>query len=321
LLLATHGVPMQSFTTVTRGQGNNLALKSGVVRPAGFSLQFVDVPVLVDAFRRMVRASEFDICEMAMTTYLCARAHGKKFTAIPVFLVRGFHHGTIMVRRDSGLIANDIEGTKVGVNRGYTVTTGVWARAILQEEYGVDLSKVTWVPSGDEHVVEYRPPANVVPAEKGAKLQDMLLAGELSAIVGIEIDHPDLAPLIPDPQEAGLAAYRRRGHYPINHTIVIRDELVEAFPDLAPTMFDAFARSKQLYVEQLKAGKIEPMTEADETHRRVMAVDGKDPLPYGIVPNIAVIDQLIGHAVAQRIIDKPVSAASLFVPATRGLAG
>ena len=94
---------------------------------------------------------------MAITTYICAKAHGKPMTAIPVFLVRAFHHGAILVNTKAGIRSpKDLEGKRVGVNRGYTVTTGVWARGILQDEYGVDLDKVTWVLSGDEHVAEYQ---------------------------------------------------------------------------------------------------------------------------------------------------------------------
>lgn len=184
--------------TVTRTQGNNAPVTSGTIRPAGFSLAFVDVPVLPSAFRRMVRWNAYDLCEMAFTTYLCAKEHGKPFTALPIFLVRGFHHGAIVYRPGSGFRGPaDLAGRRVGVSRGYTVTTGVWARAILHAEYGVDLDTVTWVLSGDEHVAEFCPPANVVPMTGGATLADLLLAGELDAAIGIPPDHPDLAPLIP----------------------------------------------------------------------------------------------------------------------------
>src|SRR5215471_4647187 len=143
---------------VSRSQGNNRALKDGSVKPKTFAFDFVEVDPLIDAFRRMVRGLEFDICEMAITTYICAKAHGKRMTAVPVFIVRAFHHGAILVNTKSGITRpKDLEGKRVGVNRGYTVTTGVWARSILQDEHGVDLKKITWVLSGDEHVAEYRP--------------------------------------------------------------------------------------------------------------------------------------------------------------------
>jgi 4,5-dihydroxyphthalate decarboxylase len=307
--------------TVTRTQGNNQALKDGSVRPDTFEFDFEEVDPLIAAFRRMVRGLEFDICEMAITTYVCARAHGKRMTAVPVFLVRAFHHGAILVNTKAGIAKpKDLEGKKVGVNRGYTVTTGVWARGVLQAEHGVDLGKITWVLSGDEHVAEYRSPANVVPIEPGKTMADMLASGELAAAIGVEAKSPDVQPLIPAALEAGLSALRRNGHYPINHLVVIKDELIAQHPDLAADVFNAFAESKRRYVERLKAGQIAKPTDVDDVHRRVMEITG-DPLPYGIAPNRKVIEELIGHALTQGIITKPVTVEELFAPSTHGLVG
>ncbi|MEO5700098.1 MAG: ABC transporter substrate-binding protein [Casimicrobiaceae bacterium] len=310
---------MDTLRTVTRTQGNNAALKDGTVRPRTFEFAFEEVDPLIAAFRRMVRNLEFDIAEMAMTTYITAREHGKRMTAIPVFLVRAFHHGAILHNVKAGIRhPKDLEGRRVGVNRGYTVTTGVWARSILQHQYGVDLSTITWVLSGDEHVAEYSPPANVVRLESGRKMADLLASGELPAAIGVETDHPDVAPLIPDALEAGLDALRERGHYPINHTIVVKDELLEARPDLAADVFDAFARAKRVYLERLAAGRIEDPTKIDELHRRVLAITG-DPLPYGIAPNRAVLEELVGSAREQGIINRPVAIDELFARGTRDL--
>jgi 4,5-dihydroxyphthalate decarboxylase len=312
---------VRRLKTVTRTQGNNQALKDGSVKPRTFAFEFVEVDPLIAAFRRMVRGLEFDICEMAITTYICAKAHGKRMTAVPVFLVRAFHHGAILVNAKAGVrTPKDLEGRKVGVNRGYTVTTGVWARSILQQEHGVDLSKITWVLSGDEHVAEYRPPPNVVPIEKGRQMADMLASGELAAAIGIEASSPEVRPLISNALEAGFAALRRNGYYPINHTVVIKDELLTKHPDLAADVFSAFVEAKRRYVERLKAGKIEKPTEVDEVHRRVMEITG-DPLPYGVAPNRKMIEELIGHALTQGIISKPVTVEELFAPGTRELVG
>ena len=161
----------RKLTTVFRPLGHTQPLLDGTVKPKTFTIDYVSVEPLIAAFRRMVRGSEFDICELAITTYITAKSYGKKFTAIPIFPARAFHHGAILVNRNAGIrTAQDLEGKRVGVSRGYTVTTGVWARAILQDELGVDLSKVTWVLSGDEHVEEYQAPPNVVPIEKGKKI-------------------------------------------------------------------------------------------------------------------------------------------------------
>ena len=312
---------LPTFTAVTRTQGNNRALKDGTVQPKTFSFEFIEVDPLIAAFRREVRASEFDICELAITTYICAKAHGKKLTAIPVPIVRQFHHGAILVNTKAGVKSpKDLEGKRVGVNRGYTVTTGVWARGILEKEYGVDLSKITWVLSGDEHVAEYVAPSNVVPIEAGKNMQDMLILGELVAAIGVDVNHPDVQPLIPDALETGIAAFKRDGHYPINHLVVIKDEVLEANPGLAADCFEAFAAAKRLYVDALRAGKIEKPDATDRLHQRVMEIAG-EPLPYGIEPNRKVMETLMGHALSQGIITKAMKVEDLFAKETWGVVG
>ncbi len=309
------------LTTVTRLQGNNAALKNGAVTAQGFTLKFEEVPVLVHAFRRMVRQLEFDVCEMALTTYLCAREHGVKFTALPIFLVRGFHHGAILHNTDSPVVnPRNLEGSRVGVNRGYTVTTGVWARSILQEEHGVDLSKVTWVLSGDEHVEAYRPPPNVEAITAGETIEEQLESGELAAAVNIKTDNPKLQTLIEDPTKAGLTAYQDRGHYPINHLIAVRDDVLDTHPGLAVALFDAFVDSKNLYLKRLRDGTIKNQDALDRLYLRILELGG-DPLPYGIEPNRPVLEKLIGHALTQKILTKPVEIESLFAPATWALTG
>lgn len=312
---------LPKFTAVTRTQGNNRALKDGTVQPKTFGFEFIEVDPLIAAFRREVRASEFDICELAITTYICAKAHGKKLTAIPVPIVRQFHHGAILVNTKAGIKSpKDLEGKRVGVNRGYTVTTGVWARGILEKEYGVDLSKVTWVLSGDEHVAEYVAPSNVVPIEAGKSMQDMLISGELVAAIGVDVNHPDVQPLIPDALETGIAAFKRDGHYPINHLVVIKDEVLEANPGLAADCFEAFAAAKRLYVDALRAGKIEKLDATDRLHLRIMEIAG-EPLPYGIEPNRKVMETLMGHALSQGIITSAMKVEDLFAKETWGLVG
>src|SRR3984957_496036 len=213
--------------------GHTSALKDGTVRPRDCEVELEEVPVIIQAFRRMVRGLEFDVSEMALTTYISTRAHHKAFTALPIFLVRAFHHGAILYNTTQGIGSpRDLEGRKVGVNRGYTVTTGVWARSILQHEHGVDLSKITWVLSGDEHVAQFQPPANVVPLDQGKTLEAAGAAGELAATIGVPVDHPHVAPLIPDAEQVGFQALARHGHYPINHVLVVKDTVLEKYPEL-----------------------------------------------------------------------------------------
>lgn len=305
--------------TVLVTRGHTHALKNGTVKTRGFELEFEEVPVIINAFRRMVRGLDFDVSEMAITTYICARAHGKPFTALPVFPMRAFHHGAIVCNANAGIESpKDLEGRKVGVNRGYTVTTGLWARSILQDEYGVDLSRITWVLSGDEHVAEYQPPANVVPVQEGKKLEDLVVSGDVPAAIGVQIDSPHVMPLIPHATEAGFRALRERGLYPINHTVVVKDELLGAHPDLAVSLFNAFADAKRPYLQRLESNSIENPSKDDQVFRKVMEMTG-DPLPYGIAPNRGVLEAVIRHAVTQGIISRTVDVEALFPLSTHGL--
>ena len=307
--------------TVFVTRGHTKALKDGTVKPRTFDFDVEEVPVIINAFRRMVRGLEFDVSEMAMTTYICARAYGKAFTALPIFPMRAFHHGAIVYNTKAGITGpKDLEGRKVGVNRGYTVTTGLWARSILQHQYGVDLGRITWVLSGDEHVAEYQPPPNVVPIEKGRKLEDLLLSGEVPAAIGVKVDSPDVKPLIPNALEAGLDALRERGLYPINHTVVVRNDVLAANPDLGPEIFNAFAEAKRLYIPRLAAGGIEQPSADDIVFKKVMAITG-DPLPYGIEPNRRMLEAVIRHSLEQGIISRSVTVEELFPVNTHTLTG
>jgi len=303
---------------VSRTQGNNRALKNGEIELPDFQLDFEEVNPLPRAFRNMVREQAYDVSEMALTTYITARAYGVPITAIPVFLVRQFHHKGIVVGLDAPITApKDLEGQRVGVNRGFTVTTGVWARAIMAEEHGVDLSKITWARSGEEHVPGWRPPANVEELGGDGSLNEQLANGDILAAVGLVAGETTRS-LIDDPFAAGLAALKSRGFYPINHLVVVRDDLLAEVPELAEQLFHAFSASKRQYVNALKAGQVTDPTSEDKVHTAALGVMN-DPLPYGIAPNANVLENLMGHCVAQGIIDAPIALDDLFAPVTREL--
>jgi 4,5-dihydroxyphthalate decarboxylase len=291
------------LSTVTRPSGANAQVVSGAIQPVGAVLRFVDVPVLVDGFRRMVRELEFDVCEMALTTYLCARAAGCPFTALPIFLVRGFHHQAILVRPNSHIRQpKDLEGCRIGVRRGYTVTTGVWARGILAEEYDLNLDAVTWVRSADEHVKEYVPPCNVVMAEQGTSLDELLENGKIDAIIGDPRGASGLVPLIANPQHAAERAFIERGFYPINHLIVVKDDILTAHPQLADKLIQTFTAAKDNYIAELKHGSSQYDAPIDRLYLRVMKLIDNDPLPYGVEPNRLMLNKLIEFAITQHII-------------------
>jgi 4,5-dihydroxyphthalate decarboxylase len=308
------------LTAALQTLGHTAALKDGTVRMADFELELTEVSPIIQAFRRMVRGLEFDICEMALTTYITARAFHKPFTALPVFLVRGFHHGAILYNTRLGIGGpKDLEGRKVGVSRGYTVTTGVWVRSVLQHEHGVDLDKITWVLSGDEHVAEFRPPANVESLEKGKTLEESLIAGDLAAAIGVKVQHPDVAPLIPDAAAHGFRLLARDGYYPINHLVVVKDTVLASHRHLAIQLFEALGAAKQRYLEQLRNGQIAAPSPADQMYRRVLEITGSDPLPYGIEPNRRMLEALVSYAREQRILPRSYALEELFAPDTAWL--
>jgi 4,5-dihydroxyphthalate decarboxylase len=235
-----------------------------------------------------------------------------RFTAVPIFPMRAFHHGAIVYNTQTGIrTPQDLEGQRVGVNRGYTVTTGLWARGILQHQYNVDLSRITWVLSGDEHVAQYRPPSNVVAVERGRILEDLVTSGEIPAAIGVQIDAPHVQPLIPHATDAAVAALRADGLYPINHTLVVRDDVLRAHPDLAQDLVEVFAEARRLYVGPLAAAPPESLSAHDAFFRRVLDSTG-DPLPCGIEPNRRMIETVIQYSVEQGILARPVTVEEVF---------
>ena len=305
--------------TAIRTYAHTQGLKDGTVTAPGIQFEHIEVTPIVAAFRRMCRTLEFDVAEMAITTYLTAKAYNKPFTALPVFVMRQFHHAPMVYNVTSGVTSpKDLEGKKVGV-RAYTVTTGVWARGILATEYGVDLSKVTWVLADQEHVEEYQPnyPPNVV-SQVGANLGEMVANGELAAAIGVgQVDSPDVKPLIPNAREAEAAWYRKTGIYPINHTVVVKDALLRADPTLAPRLFHAFKEAKAVFLQQLSAGA-ELSGEAQVLAQRRRLV-GDDPLPYGLAPNRKALEAVIQFAQDQNILSRPVSPEEVFASNTLDL--
>ena len=293
------------------------ALKDGSVAVPGASLQHVEVSPIVAAFRRMVRTLEFDVSEMAITTYLTAKAHGKAFTALPVFVMRQFHHTPIVYNVKSGVKSpKDLEGKKVGV-RAYTVTTGVWARGILASEYGVDLSKVTWVVVDEEHVAEYQKPANVEERSK-ANLGEMLVKGELAAAIGAgPVDSPDVLPLFVHPREAEAAWYRKTGIYPVNHTVVVKDSLLQSDPTLAPRLFTAFKDAKSVFLNELASGA--PLAADAQAIAQRRSIVGADPLPYGVAKNRKALEAIIQFARDQKILPRAVTPDEMFPRSTLDL--
>ena len=301
------------------------AIRSGAIPIEGVDAEFVTVKPQIGAFRRMVRDVEFDVCELAPTTYIIARAYGAPFVALPVFVVRRFHHGGLLVRPDAGIkTPKDLEGKKVGV-RAYSVTTGVWTRQVLIDEFGLDASKVTWVVDDEEHVTQLKLPANVVHAPAGTSLADMMAKGELAAgfaaAAGIgrtgaptggwqevEADYPDL---LPNAAELEAEYFARTGIYPMHGTIVVKDAVLAEHPWIAKSLYNAFDQAKKEWLARLDSG--EAATEGDKKYRALRSIVGNDPLPYGLKENLKTIEALEATAFKQGLTPRRMAINELFV--------
>lgn len=315
--------------TVLRTFSHTAGINDGSVPMDGIKLEFVDVTPAIAAYRRMVRDVEFDMCELAPTTYFIAKAYGAPFTALPIIPVRAFHHRGLVVRPDSGIrTPKDLENKKVGV-RAYSVTTGVWTRGILAHEYGVDTSKVTWVVDDEEHVTQLKLPPNVVHVSAGQSLAGMMASGELhagfTANAGIgregapkpgwETQAPhqkaeNYEALWKNSRELEVEWYRRTKIYPFHSVLVVRDGILKAHPWIAKSLFDAFSEAKMRWLPRFKSG--EANNKSDQDYRILAPIVGDDPLPYGIEANRPSIEALIDYALEQKLMPKRLSPEELF---------
>jgi 4,5-dihydroxyphthalate decarboxylase len=310
--------------------GHTTAVKNGSVPIDGVNADFVEVVPIIQAFRRMVRDVEFDICEMAPTTYMIARARGAPYIALPIFVMRRFHHGGFVVRPDANIrTPKDLEGKKVGV-RAYSVTTGVWTRGIFVNEFGLDSSKVTWVVDDEEHVAALKLPPNVIHAPEGKSLQSMMASGEIQAgftgpagvgRAGPPIGNWDMnAPtgaavgtypeLIANVEQVEADWFRRTGILPIHGLIVVKDEHIKRYPWLARSLMNAFVTAKTPYLEALKLGRDDSVE--DKRYRGFFSLMS-DPLPYGIAANRPSIEALVTYALQQELIPSRPNLDEVFV--------
>ncbi len=273
------------------------ALRAGEIKSDLVTLDFVGPKQAYEGFKPMVRESAYDASELAIVTFLQAKAFGKPFVALPAFVLGRFQHNLIGYNAGKGELApKDLEGKRVGV-RAYTQTTGVWLRGILQHEYGVDLGKVKFVTFEDPHVTEYNDPPGVERAKGDKKIGDMLLAGDLdAAIMGELPTDPRIRLLIPDPDAAARAWHKKYGAVQMNHIFVVKDELSKTRPDVVQEIFRMLLASK-----------------------RAAPGGAVDTLPFGVAAMRKPLELIIGYALEQGIIPRKIEVDELFDDTTRVL--
>jgi 4,5-dihydroxyphthalate decarboxylase len=279
---------------------NTAPLKSGAVKSDLIDYDFAEVKVANNLFKAIVREARYDVAELAIATYLQARAAGKPYILLPAVLVsRGQHH-TIGYNPERGALKpSDLNGKRVGV-RAYTVTTGTWVRGILASDYGVDLNSVEWVTFEDPHVAEYTDPPSIKRAPEGKEIGKMLLDGEISAaILGDKFPDPRLKQLIPDAEGAAKKWAERHGGIPINHMVVVREELSRSRPDIVREVF------RTVYESKKAAGLPDSGT--------------MDPYRFGVEACRPILDIIIDFCFQQKLIPRRVTVDELFDDTTRAL--
>jgi len=275
------------------------AIKDGRVSSDLVKLDFCGPMPAHDGFKAMVRNNEFDAGELALVTFLQAKAYGKPFVLLPAPISGRFQHHCAGYNGDFGhLDPKDIEGRKVGV-RTYAQTTGLWIRGILRHEYGVDLDKVTWMTLGDGHLAEYHDPANCERLPAGSSIPQLMLEGKLSAaLLGEDMPKdPRIRTLVPDAQAAARDWFAREGVVPINHMFVVHKNISKQHPEIVRDLYRMIAESRA------------------RTEGGVPAVFP----PLGLEANRKGIQLAIDWALDQKIIAHRLSVDELFDDVTGGL--
>ncbi|WP_375160916.1 hypothetical protein [Bradyrhizobium sp. RDT46] len=271
------------------------AVKSGELRSDLFDLDFIEYTPTNTAFKPMVREQVFDVCEMAIVTYLMAKAHGKPLVLLPATMLGRFQHSYALYDPVRGSLGpSDLEGKRVGI-RSFTTTTGAWIRGILANDYGVNLDKIRWITFEDPHVAEYVDTTERAPKDK--KILSMLLDGELDAVLGETSDNPRLKSLFPDPAAEAARWYARRGVVPVNHLVVVTEMLAKSRPDVVAGLYDLLKRNKQ---------QMGPAAEPDL-------------VPFGIEANRKPLELIVDYAFQQSLIPRRYAVEELFDETTRGL--
>lgn len=222
------------------------AIKDGRVTTPLAELDFCGPTPAHNGFKAMVRENKFVAGELAIVTYLQAKAYGKPFVLLPAPISGRFQHHCAGFNMDFGhLDPKDIEGRQVGV-RTYAQTTGLWIRGILRHEYGVDLDKVLWRTLGDGHLAEYKDPENCERLPVGSSIPDMMMRGELAAaLLGEDMPKdPRVRTLVPDAHNAAKAWFAREGVVPINHMFVVHQSLSKQRPDIVRDLYRMVVESR-----------------------------------------------------------------------------
>lgn len=306
-------------------------LASGRVRAEGIDLSILNMPV-EEVFFRALRFREFDVCEMSMGRYAALVSQGDcPFVAIPVFPSRMFRHSSLYVRRDGTVREpGDLKGKRIGIPE-WAQTAGIYTRGMLADQFDVALGDVEWVQAGiheagREEEVVVRPPAGVSLTRAADRtLDDMLLSGELDAVLSAHPPHcfengdARVRRLFEDFMSVGQRYWQDTGVFPIMHTILLDRRLYEKYRWIATNLFEAFTTAKERSIARLRdvtAARC-PVPWLFEYVRRTVETFGDDYWPYGIEGNRNTLLTFLKYAYQQGITKDQLAPDELFAPEVR----
>lgn len=267
-------------------------IKEGRLHDPRVSLDIQEVEPIHRAFAPMAREQAFDVSEMAIVTYLQAKAYGKPLVLFPAVVAARFQQGCLIRRTDRPFDVTGLRGRRIGV-RAYTQTTGMWIRAILSGTYGVDLQSIEWVTFEPAHLQEYEDPAWVTRAPKGADMLEMLRDGTLdAAIYGNDLpDDPTFSPVIADAAQADRDWFATHRYVPINHMVVMRSDIAHENPEAYRAVYELLKRGKEAAPPR---------------------ADGIDRYPIGIDALTGPMREILAFCDEQRLLPAPITVEALF---------
>ena len=272
------------------------ALKNGSVWSELVTLDFAEYSPTNKGFKPMVRDGAFEVSEMAIVTYLMAKSFGKPMVLLPSVVVARFQHAYALYNAKLGtLTPAGLHNKRVGI-RSFTTTTGAWLRGILANDYGVDLNSIDWVTFEDAHVAEFRDTTRRAPP--GKEIIQMLLDGELDAVLGEKVDRPGLKPLFPDAAAEEKSWFAKHDVLPINHMVVVSESLSRTDPEAVREVQRMLRESAAL----APAAAV-PRFDADEMRRSLQLITDYTA-QQGLIPRALAVDELFDDLTRTLAVDR-----------------
>ena len=296
-------------------------LKEGTVKPDGIELTVLTDMTSDIRHWRMIRNREFDVAELSMSNYLMAKYTGLPFAAIPVFLHRRFRHGFVFLNATKNIRKPaDLIGKRVGL-RNFQATANLWIRGILEHEYQLPHRSIQWFKQ-DEEEVEWTPPSglNIQRVAAGKNVEQMLVEGELDALIHPEVIQPILAKdqrvsrLFPAYRELEIEYFKRTGIFPIMHTTAIKQEVVEKYPWVPINLMQALEEAKKAAYKRMENPRIVPLAWFRHFLEEQDEILGADPWAYGLGDsNRKNLETLMQYSQEQGLLGRKMSLDELFI--------